>query len=195
MLQVLDPPVLISDFRWTLAKYHEAIAAGVLGPEDKIELLNGQIVNKMSINPPHAATVAKLNKYFSRRFLDVYELRSENPVTFIDDSEPEPDYTICALDAEEYAHRHPRPEEVHLIVEVAENSLSRDRTHKAKIYASAGIAEYWIVNLKNRQLEIHVDPDPEAGVYGRITRYKADATGESPFVGEVVVADLLPAEA
>lgn len=192
MTKLLESPVLTSDFDWTLERYHEAIASGIFGPEDKLELLNGKLVKKMSINPPHSASVTRVTKFFTRLYFDVYELRSENPVTFLDDSEPEPDFTLCDLSDDEYSGYHPTPEEVHLIVEVADNSLHRDRTHKAAIYAFAGILEYWIVNIKNNQLELHLDPDTEEGVYGKIVRFKKGTSFESPFVGMVKVDDLLP---
>lgn len=177
---------------WPLERYHNATACGIFGPEDKLELLSGKLVKKISINPPHAANVSRLIKYFTRLYLDVYELRPENPVTFVDASEPEPDFAICDLDDNEYEDRHPASSEIHLTIEVAENSLYRDRTHKAKIYASAAIAEYWIINLKQFQVEVHLDPDTESGAYGKVVRYKRGAIFTSPFVGKVAVDDLLP---
>jgi Uma2 family endonuclease len=79
-----------------------------------------------------------------------------------------------------------------LVAEVAKSSLKDDRTIKVELYAEANLAEYWIINLIHRQIEVHLQPDPEQKLYGSVTHYKADATFVSPFAGEVTVADLLP---
>ena len=192
MTQFLGGSPLISDFEWTLDRYHGAIANGTFTPEDKLELLNGKLIKKLSINPPHAACVTKVTKFFTRFYFDVFELRAENPVTFLDNSEPEPDFAVWDLSADEYNEHHPTPEQVHLLVEVADKSLTRDRTHKASIYAFAGIKEYWIVNLKQEQVELHLEPDVNDGSYGSIVRYKIGSVYTSPFIGEVKVNDLLP---
>jgi Uma2 family endonuclease len=192
MTKVLDSPVLISDFEWTLERCHAAIENGTFRPEDKLELLNGKLIKKMSVSPPHASCLKKLSKYFNRRYLDVYELMSENPITIPGGSEPEPDVTIANLSADNYEKAHPNPDQVHLPIEVADKSLHRDRTHKAEIYAFAGIKKYWIVNIKQGQLELYLDPDTDHGIYGEIVRYKQGSTFDSPFVGSVNVDDLLP---
>ncbi|NJC27738.1 Uma2 family endonuclease [Neolewinella antarctica] len=192
MTNKLEQPGLISDFNWPLERYHKAIASGVLGPEDNLELLNGKLVKKASINPPHAAGVTRVTKFFTERYFGKFELRAENPVTFLDDSEPEPDFALCDLSEDEYFHQHPIPSEVRLIVEVADNSLQRDRSHKAAIYAFAGVQEYWIVNLRQRQVEVYTDPDVTEGIYGQVIRYKVGEQLRSPFVGEVKVKDLIP---
>ena len=170
------------------------IAAGILGPEDRLELLNGKLVKKAPVSPAHASCLKILSKYFNRKYLDRYELMSENPITLPQGAEPEPDFTIASLREDNYAEAHPKPEEVHLVVEIADNSLGRDRLHKASIYATGGIPEYWIINLKQRQLEVHLEPDREYGTYGQIFRSKSGTQFRSPFAGEVEVDDLLPRE-
>lgn len=188
-------PILVSDFDLTLDRYHRMIATGILGPDDKLELLNGKLVKKTSISPGHASCLKILSKYFNRRYLDQYELMSENPITLPLRSEPEPDFTIAKLREDNYFGAHPVPEDVYLVIEIADNSLTRDRLHKASIYAMEGIAEYWIVNLRQRQVELHLEPDRQYGTYGRVLRSKSGTTFDSPFVGQVKVDDLLPSEA
>ncbi|MEM1357461.1 MAG: Uma2 family endonuclease, partial [Bacteroidota bacterium] len=120
MTQVLESPILVSDFEWTLTRYHEAIKNGTFTPADKLELLHGKLVKKMSINPPHSSCLKKLNKFFNRRFLDVYELMSENPITLTNNSEPEPDFAIVNLDKNDYQAGHPTAKDIHLVVEIAD---------------------------------------------------------------------------
>ncbi|MEM9258949.1 MAG: Uma2 family endonuclease, partial [Bacteroidota bacterium] len=88
----------------------------------------------------------------------------------------------------------PSSSEVFLIAEVANSSLKDDRTIKVELYAEANLAEYWIVNLVNRQIEVHLNPDPQQKLYGSVTHYKEEDTFISPFAGEVVVKELLPDE-
>ena len=181
-----------SDFYWNLSRYHQAIECGVFTTEDRIELLNGRLVNKSKISTRHAACVSKLNRYFYRRYLDEFELISQNPVFLPDWSEPEPDFTIANIHELDYLNGHPGPNDIHVIVEVADKTVRKDRTHKASIYANAGINEYWIINLKQDQIELHLDPDTEEGAYGKIVRYKRGTSFDSPFAGSVFVDDLLP---
>lgn len=192
MTQLLTGPVLISDFDWTLDRYHQAIKNGTFGPDDKLELLHGKLIKKMSINPPHASCLKKISKYFYRRFLDQYELMAENPVTLVNASEPEPDFSIVTLKEDNYKDAHPQAQDVFLLVEVADKSLQRDRTHKARIYAESNIPEYWIINLPEERIEVHLVPDVETGVYQSVNQYKRFSSFNSPLVGEVKVEDLLP---
>lgn len=177
---------------WTLDRYHHAIEAGVFTEDDRIELLDGKIVEKMSVGTKHSACLKILNKYFNRRYLDIYELMSENPVSLGDKNEPEPDFTILHLREDNYIESHPSPKDILLIIEVADESLSRDRTRKASLYAQANISEYWIINLVNRQIEVHTKPSMENGVFGSVQHFNDKEQFESPFAGDVLVKDLLP---
>ena len=193
MTQQVDAPAVDRRaFTWTLERYHRMIELGILTPEDRVELLFGQIVEKMSIGEMHAACVKVLSKYFNRRYLDVYELMQENPVTLPNESEPEPDFAIVDLKEDNYKSGHPTPADIHLVIEVADNTLDTDRRVKSVLYALAGIPEYWIINLKQRQVEVYLKPDTAAGTYGSLTHYREEAAWESPFAGSVAVKDLLP---
>jgi Uma2 family endonuclease len=145
----------------------------------------------MPIGEEYAATVELLGNYFHTKFGLRYRLRSENPVTLSDDSEPEPDFVIARKQPGKGRLEHPRPTDILLLIEVARHTLEKDRKLKGPIYAAAGIPKYWIINLIDRQLEHHTDPDPKNS-YQRIEIHSETATFQSPFAGPVQVTDLLP---
>lgn len=179
------------DFFWTLDKYHLAIQNGTLTEDDKVELLYGKIVELMPIGSPHAECVSLLAEFFQYRFGRDYRYREEKPITLSTiSSEPEPDLVVVIN--KKYGHGHPEPTDIHFIAEVSESSLSKDRSIKVELYAEANLAEYWIINLVNRQIEVHLHPEPTQKLYGSVTHYKEADTFTSPFAGEVVVAELLP---
>ncbi|MFK8163657.1 MAG: Uma2 family endonuclease [Lewinella sp.] len=93
-----------------------------------------------------------------------------------------------------YTPNHPGESEILFIAELAQASLEKDRTVKVKLYAEADLQEYWIVNLRNRKIEVYLQPDSEQGLYASMNHYDEGATFASPFAGEVVVADLLSEE-
>jgi Uma2 family endonuclease len=179
-------------FEWTLERYHEAIAAGILTEYDAVELIKGKLVKKTPISEDHAGVIEALVKYFITHFGFEYRYRSENPVPMMDNSEPEPDFVIAKNLPTGAKSRHPTPDEVYLIIEVAHSTIQYDRKVKGPIYAEAGIPEYWIINLKSRKIEVHLSPEREENVYQTILSYADGETFESPFAGTVVVADLLP---
>jgi len=181
--------IIVDTFEWSLERYHDAIKAGVLTEYDAVELIHGKLVKKMPISDDHAAIVEAFVKFFITRFGFDYRYRSENPVSIIDNSEPEPDFVVAQ--PIKGKQRHPTPEEIHLIIEVAHSTLQYDRKVKGPIYASAGIPEYWIVNLKASKLEVHLSPAQEEGVFENVRSYGIGDVFESPFVGEVAVSDIL----
>jgi Uma2 family endonuclease len=148
---------------FTVDEYHEMIDAGILTDEDKVELLEGYLVLKMPKNPPHESAVRRLNVRLPRVVPPRWVVSCQGPVTFIE-SEPEPDFNLARGAESDYDRRHPGPADVGLLIEVAESSLDRDRTDKARIYARAGVPVYWVVNLVDRQVEVLTDPtgpDPD----------------------------------
>lgn len=193
MTQHLTIPTPVDqDFAWSLERYHQAIERGVLTEDDQVELIAGRIIAKMPIGKMHAACVGLLNEYFFDRLGRTYQYRLENPVTLVDNSEPEPDFVVVTRKEGFYKTAHPGPADIHLIIEVADNTLERDRQLKAPLYAAAGLPEYWIINLKNRQVEVYLQPDPAEATYGSVTHYREEAVFQSLLVGEVKVSDLLP---
>ncbi len=143
--------------RFTVSEYHRLIELGVFKPESRVELINGIVVKKMSQNPPHSVTICQvidlLNAVLPREFV----IRSQLPITLAL-SEPEPDIAVVLGPHSRYKKRHPTPSDIGLIVEIADESLSRDRRAKGLIYADAMIVEYWIVNLADNTVEIYSKP-------------------------------------
>ena len=182
--------------RLSVPQYHAMRRAGILTADDRVELLDGLLVSKMTKNPPHS-----LATELTRRALEdalraggvheAWHVRSQEPIT-TEDSEPEPDVTVVAGKVRDYQAAHPEPRDVALVVEIADESLRRDRRDKLAIYARAGIGSYWIVNLADRVVEIYRDPDGDA--YRDRESFGIDQT--VPFeLGHdltVAVSDLLP---
>lgn len=186
------PSAPVQRFRWTRERYDRMIDAGVLTTEDKVELLEGEIVPKMTQNNPHRTSTLLVGAALRSAFGDDTFVQEEKPIALSEQSEPEPDVAVIRGAIRSYLDDHPGPEAILLIVEVADSSLRRDRTHKALLYADAGIVEYWVVNLVDRVLEVH--RDPVGGAYGtKITLTTEDAV--SPVRcpdASIPVADLLP---
>jgi Uma2 family endonuclease len=145
--------------RWSVADYHRFIELGILTEDDRVELLEGNVVNKMPRNPPHDVAVQRLNNRLVRMNLAGWETRIQSAIT-LSDSEPEPDAVLARGDESTYARRHPQPGEIGLVVEVSASSLLIDRVDKGRIYAHAGLPVYWIINVIDCQVEVYTDPRP-----------------------------------
>lgn len=143
----------------TVAEYYRMASAGILSADDRVELLNGQVVEMSPIGNRHAACVDEFTEQFARLLADRVRIRIQGPVRLSDISEPEPDVALLERRADMYADGHPRPEHVFLLVEVADASLEKDRTLKLPLYAQAGIREVWIVNLMSDCIEVYREPE------------------------------------
>ena len=131
---------------------------GVLRPETRVELLDGQIIDMEPIGPFHGGSVNRLNRLFNKLSRDRWLVTAQNPVHLNEYSEPQPDLMLVKPEPGDYTTRHPRPEEVFLLIEVAQTSLDYDRGRKLAAYGRAGIVEVWLVNLADRTIEIYREP-------------------------------------
>jgi Uma2 family endonuclease len=143
---------------FTVSDYYKMAEAGILSPDDRVELIRGEILKMSPIKSPHAGIINKLVKMLIRQLDDRATITSQNPLHINKFSEPEPDIIVARFREDEYIERHPRPEDVFLLIEVADSSLSFDRNVKTPLYAQAGIPEYWFVNLNDRQIEVFRSP-------------------------------------
>ncbi|MDM8522994.1 Uma2 family endonuclease [Desulfococcaceae bacterium HSG8] len=143
---------------FTTDEYHRMIETGILKEDDRLELVRGEIIYMAPIGSHHAACVKRLNRLFARTLSEMVILGVQDPVSIGEDSEPEPDITLLKPRPDFYAERHPRSEDVFLIVEVADTSLESDRREKLPLYARAGIGEVWIVNLRDGCVEVYSEP-------------------------------------
>jgi Uma2 family endonuclease len=159
-------------FHFSVDRYHEMIRTGVLTENDRVELINGRIVDKMPINPPHKTSLRRLMAALYALPLSDMVIDSQGPVVLVD-SEPEPDVSISIGPEMRYADRHPTAGEVVLIIEIANSSLVYDSTTKLGVYAGVGIPIYWIVNLIDKQVEVFTKPKGgKKPGYGKRTIYK-----------------------
>jgi Uma2 family endonuclease len=164
------PQVFVS--RLSVPQYHEMIDRGILTKDDRVELLEGRLVEKMPINPSHRAAVKLTYDTLARLVPAGWYVDAQSPVT-LTESEPEPDVTVVRGNTRQYLKQHPSPAEVALLVEVSDSTLERDRGLKQRLYAQAGIRVYWIINLIENQLEVYTAPSgpTETPDYGQRRDY------------------------
>lgn len=146
---------------------------GILAPDARVELLDGEIFEMLPIGPFHANSVRRFINYFAALSAGRWLVDVQNPVRLNSRSEPQPDFVLLRPLDEEYAQRHPTPDDVFLLVEVADSSVKYDSGRKLAAYAKAGVREYWIVNLVKRVVEVYRKPSPD-GTYGSFTRLQAE---------------------
>jgi Uma2 family endonuclease len=184
-------------FRMSVEQYDEAARLGILNKYDLIELIEGWLVTKMSKKPPHTISTNLLRNVLARVVPEGWYVGTQDPIA-TGDSEPEPDALLVRGDFRDYPDRHPGPGDVALVVEVADSTLSYDRSVKQRIYARAGVTTYWIVNLVDRQVEVHTEPSGPVDAPGYARREVFGPDAEIPIilddreVGRVAVCDVLP---
>lgn len=144
-------------WRLSVEQYHLMIQSGILTEDDAVELLEGWLITKMSKNRPHSLSTQLTREALAAVVPAGWYVDDQEPITTAD-SEPEPDVVVVRGSRRDYTDRHPSPGEVAFVVEVAEATLQRDRTLKLRIYASAGIPVYWLLNLPERLLEVYSNP-------------------------------------
>ena len=184
-------PVDVIKRRFTVDDYHRMGQTGILLPDDRVELIGGEVLAMTPIGPRHSANIDRANRALVMLVADRAIVRVQSSVRLNRYNEPEPDLVLLRPQADFYASRIPGPADILLIIEVAESSADYDLEVKAPLYAGAGIPEYWIVDLNARQLVCH--SAPAAGVYRTLRHY---SPGESvPPVRlpacPIAVADLL----
>lgn len=143
--------------KWTIEEYHQMIEAGIFDNR-RVELLKGEIVEMSPEGEPHAYFSTEAGEYLSQLLGSRAKVRPGKPITLPNNSEPEPDIAIVKPLGREYLEHHPYPENVFWLIEYSNSSLEKDLETKTKIYAEVGIAEYWVVNLKKRQLIVFREP-------------------------------------
>ncbi len=177
-------------YRWTRADYERVIEAGGFGPEDRIELLDGELWEMTPQGSRHAAVRGLVFEALRKAFDEDCSVRGQNPIALDDASEPEPDVAVVRGAHRDYLDAH--PQEALLLVEIAESSLAYDRGRKLRAYARNGMPEYWVVDLTANTLEVYRDPASDSYRAKRVLcrgdsvtpLYAPDAT--------IPVVDLLP---
>ncbi|MGE0682874.1 MAG: Uma2 family endonuclease [Candidatus Binatia bacterium] len=183
---------------WTRKEYYKMAEAGVFQPSERVELIGGRIVAMAPQNSPHFTTICLAADELRAIFATGFVVRIQDPLDISPSAQPEPDVAVVRGAVRDHAKTHPVPAE--LVMEVTESTtLAYDRGEKASLYASAGIADYCVLNLVDRCLEVHRDPIPMTSQpYGYSYRTRAQYfAGDTVTLfaapsGAVKVADLLP---
>jgi len=145
---------------FTVDEYHQMAQTGILCEDDRVELLEGEIIEMTPIGPRHAARVDRLTRLFSLNLGEAVIVRVQSPISLTEYSEPQPDLALLRPNPDFYAQAHPAPEDVLLVVEVAETSAAVDREKKVPLYGRAGIGEAWLVDLAGECVEVYLKPSP-----------------------------------
>lgn len=146
---------------WTVEEYHQMAEAGIFHPEERVELIAGQIIKMSAKGTAHTAAVRRTARILRNRLENQADVYTQDPIKLDNSSEPEPDIAVVKIDPLDYADHHPTPSEVYLIIEVADSSLKYDRETKSKLYAQSGIADYWVLDVIDRKLHIFREPTQE----------------------------------
>jgi Uma2 family endonuclease len=166
---------------FTVDEYYRMYEAGIFSQDDRVELIDGEIVEMSPIGSNHAACVLRLNALLNRLIGARAFVSVQSPVRLGKRTEPEPDIALLAPRDDYYASGHPEPADLLLIIEVADTSLSYDLDMKAPRYARAGIAEYWLVDLPGEAIEVYSEPGKSR--YQQATRFER---------GETIASQTLP---
>ena len=159
----------LSRHRFTRRDYHRMAESGILGANARVELLDGEVLEKCPIGPKHNAVVDRLTDFFVRSAAGMCICRVQGSIALAGESEPEPDIVLLKPRDDFYASALPMPDDVLLIVEVAESSRDLDLGEKAQLYAASGIRGYWVFDLASDEVVVH--REAAGGGYASVTRY------------------------
>jgi Uma2 family endonuclease len=149
-----------NEYHWTVEEFYRAYDAGELGYSKRWELIQGRIVEKMPLGPPHASLADIIAQMLRDAMQPSFIVREEKPVHLAFDSELVPDITVAHGARTDYLHHHPGPEDTVLLVEVADTSTVKDLGEKAQSYARAGVTDYWVVLVNEAAIVVHRQPSP-----------------------------------
>lgn len=180
-----DQSVTLRKYRFTVDDYHRMGEAGLFASNQRVELINGEIIEMSPINSPHAGAVKVLNHLLNQILSNQCIIGVQDPIKLSSYAEPEPDISICKFRSDFYSSSHPTPKDVLFLIEVADSSLDYDRQIKLPLYAEAGIPESWIVNLQDQQIEIYTQPSPEG--YSQIRIFRKGESIQTIHIAELAV--------
>jgi Uma2 family endonuclease len=157
----LLPPA--SDFhaRFSREAYHRMIDAGVIDPESRVELIDGEIFMMLPLGPPQGSLITRLMNFFIRNLPEQFDCRVQMPIVAGDHSEPEPDIAIVRRKENDYRDEHPLPSDVALLIEVSYSSLKFDLGRKLQLYAENRITEYWVIDGDRQAVLVHRNPSAD----------------------------------
>ena len=189
--QVLDPQIPETR-KFTVAEYYRMAEAGILNPEERVQLIAGEIIVMPPMGPGHAGKIIRSNQLLGRLAADQFLVCPQTPLHLDDGSEPEPDVMLVRPRADCYATAHPTPADTFVVLEVSDSTLEYDRNRKAHLYGRAGIAQTLVLNLPEDCIEDFTEPGPQG--YGRHTIHRRGDKIRLVALPslELAVEDLLP---
>ena len=174
--------------RFTVTQYHQMNAAGILTEDDRVELINGQILELSPIGTKHAACVDRLNSLLSSLLAKKVIVSVQNPVTLNNLSEPQPDIALLKPRDDFYESAHPQAQDIFLLIEVADSSFEYDRNIKIPLYAASGILEVWLVDILQQKIIVNCQPSEDS--YSQITTFaRGDILEILAFPGMTIKVD------
>ena len=176
----------LAKYHFTTAEFERMGKVGIFAKDARLELIEGEIIEMSPIGSRHAACVKFLSRFLNRTLGDEALVSTQDPIRINDFSEPQPEVALLRLRDDFYKDAHPTPADVLLVVEVADTTVEYDRQIKAPLYAKAGIAEYWLVNLPDEQIEIYARP--ENGAYQLVTHARRPDAAESHSLASLSVS-------
>jgi len=174
---------------WTREEYDRLVGAGAFHPEARVQLIQGEIVERTPQSAQHATALRRLQKALETVFREGYDVRAQLPLALEEQSEPEPDIAVVLGSLNDYRAHHPTT--ALLVVEIADTTLDFDRTRNRAIYAQAQIPEYWIINLVDRLLEVYRNPQGSAYLTALRLRLDEAITPLAAPAAHLRVGDLL----
>ncbi|MBE9079428.1 Uma2 family endonuclease [Romeria aff. gracilis LEGE 07310] len=171
----------LTTYKWTIDRFHQAISAGLFD-DQPIELLRGELIVMPPEREPHAYFNSEVGDYLRALLGSRAKVREAHPIALPNDSEPIPDLAIAKPLGTVYLEHHPYPNDIFWLIEFSNTTLSKDLTEKKAIYAEAGIVEYWVVNLKDRELNIFRDLNDG--------RYSTEQTYQTGSISPLAFADI-----
>jgi Uma2 family endonuclease len=177
---------------WTVNEYHQLIDKGIFHPEERVELIAGQIIQMSAKGTAHTSATRRASNILRNLLGDRASVYTQDPIQLNDLSEPEPNVSVVRFDPLDYSTHYPRAAEVYLIIEVADSSLTYDTEVKAQLYAASGIADYWVLDVNDRRLIVFREPDPQ-GYRSQVILEERQAIAPLAFPDLVIsVIDILP---
>lgn len=171
--------------RFTIDEYHRMAENGIFGPDERMELIDGEIVSMSPMGSRHAAVIRRANTLLQKLISDTSKiLQIQLPITLHGDSEPEPDLAVVNARDDFYEDEHPVAADVMLLIEVADTSLNYDTGAKQQLYAQNSIGEYWVIDLSSDAIIQYLNPN--AGEYGQQTTCTRGDSFESPALGATI---------
>jgi len=181
-------------YRFTVAQFGQMVRDGTIGPQERVELIDGLVVTKVSKNPPHVIAGKLLFSALQGVVPTGWHPSKDDDLVISDHDQPQPDIAIVRGSPRDYPKSHPTPADIALAAEISESTLASDRSVKMPRYAAANIPVYWIVNLVQGQVEVYTDP--AGGRYQNHTVFKRGeeipVVIDGQLVGRIAVSDILP---